>query len=41
MPTRFYRFSDCIEIMSPGGLYGKACPENFLDVNDYRNPIIS
>ena len=41
MPTRFYQFTDRIEIMNPGGLYGKALPENFPDVNDYRNPIIA
>lgn len=41
MPTRFYEFTDRIEIMNPGGLYGKARPENFPDVNDYRNPIIA
>ena len=41
MPTHFYQFTDRIEIMNPGGLYGKASPENFPDVNDYRNPIIA
>lgn len=41
MPTRFYQFSDRIEIMNPGGLYGKARPDNFPEVNDYRNPIIA
>lgn len=41
MPTRFYQFTNRIEIMNPGGLYGKARPENFPDVNDYRNPIIA
>ena len=41
MPTRFYQFNNRIEIMNPGGLYGKARPENFPDVNDYRNPIIA
>lgn len=41
MPTRFYQFSNRIEIMNPGGLYGKARPENFPEVNDYRNPIIA
>ena len=41
MPTRFYQFKDRIEIMNPGGLYGKARPENFPEVNDYRNPIIA
>ena len=40
-PTRFYQFNDRIEIMNPGGLYGKARPENFPNVNDYRNPIIA
>ncbi len=41
MPVRFYQFDDRIEIMNPGGLYGKARPENFPTVNDYRNPIIA
>ena len=41
MPTRFYQFEDRIEIMNPGGLYGKARPDNFPEVNDYRNPIIA
>ena len=41
MPTRFYQFDDRIEIMNPGGLFGKARPENFPDVNDYRNPLIA
>ena len=40
-PTRFYQFDDRIEIMNPGGLCGKARPENFPNVNDYRNPIIA
>ncbi len=41
MPVRLYQYNDRIEIMNPGGLYGKARPENFPTVNDYRNPIIS
>ena len=41
MPVRFYQFENRIEIMNPGGLYGKARPENFPFVNDYRNSIIS
>jgi ATP-dependent DNA helicase RecG len=36
-----YRFKDRIEIMNAGGLYGKARPENFPEVNDYRNPVIA
>jgi ATP-dependent DNA helicase RecG len=40
-PIRFYVFSDHIEIMSPGGLYGEATPENFPTRNSYRNPVIA
>ena len=40
-PTRFYQFSDRIEIQNPGGLYGEASPENFPRVNAYRNPIVA
>jgi len=40
-PIKFYQFADRIEISNPGGLYGTARPENFPDVNDYRNPIIA
>ena len=41
MPVRLYQFDDRIEIMNAGGLYGNARPENFPDVNDYRNPVIA
>lgn len=41
MPIRYYEFKDRIEVMNAGGLYGKARPENFPHVNDYRNPIIA
>ena len=34
-------FKNRIELMNAGGLYGKARPENFPDVNDYRNPVIA
>lgn len=27
--------------VNPGGLYGNARPENFPNVNDYRNPVIA
>lgn len=40
-PTRFYEFDSYLEIQNAGGLYGKARPENFPDVNDYRNPILA
>lgn len=40
-PTRIYEFDSYIEIQNAGGLYGKARPENFPDVNDYRNPVIA
>lgn len=41
MPIRLYQFDDHIEIMNAGGLYGEARPENFPNVNEYRNPIIA
>ena len=41
MPIRIYQFSNRIEIINAGGLYGEARPENFPTVNDYRNPIIA
>ena len=40
-PIRLYQFDDRIEIMNAGGLYGEARPENFPNVNAYRNPIIA
>lgn len=40
-PVQFYQYDDRIEIMNPGGLYGKATPENFPYVNDYRNGVIA
>ena len=40
-PLRFYEFSDHLEIINAGGLYGNARPENFPMINDYRNPIIA
>ena len=40
-PVQFYQYDNRIEILNPGGLYGKATPENFPRVNDYRNPVIA
>ena len=40
-PVQFYQYDDRIEIMNPGGLYGKATPENFPYVNDYRNAVVA
>jgi len=42
-PVRVYRFSDRIEIHSPGGPYGQVTRENFGQpgVTDYRNPHIA
>lgn len=40
-PVRFYVFSNRIEITNPGGLYGISRPENFPNVNAYRNPVLA
>lgn len=40
-PIKFYEYSDRIEIINPGGLYGDARPENFPNQNDYRNPTLA
>ena len=40
-PTRLYQFDDHIEVLNPGGLYGEARPENFPNVNDYRNSVLA
>ena len=40
-PLRIYEYSDRLEILNAGGLYGNARPENFPTINDYRNPIIA
>jgi len=41
MPIRLYQFDHHLEIMNAGGLYGEARPENFPNVNDYRNPVVA
>lgn len=40
-PIKFYEFTDRIEIINPGGLFGDARPENFPNKNDYRNPTLA
>jgi len=40
-PTRFYRFADRLEIISPGPLYGEATPANFPRQTSYRNPVVA
>ena len=40
-PTYIYKFSDRIEIINPGGLYGDVRPENFPYASDYRNPVLA
>jgi len=40
-PIKFYEYSNRIEIINPGGLYGNARPENFPNINDYRNPTLA
>lgn len=41
-PARISWFSDRIEILSPGGLYGQVNPENFGEgATDYRNPLVA
>ena len=40
-PVQFYQYDNRIEILNPGGLYGKANAGNFPKVNDYRNLIVA
>lgn len=40
-PIQFYQYDDRIEILNPGGLYGKANAKNFPLVNDYRNGVVA
>lgn len=40
-PTKFYQYQNRLEIVNAGGLFGNARPENFPNVNDYRNPIVA
>ena len=41
-PVRIYWYSDRIEIMSPGSLYGRVNPDNFAKgQTDYRSPLVA
>lgn len=40
-PVYIYEFSNRIEIINPGGLFGEATPQNFPNASDYRNVVIA
>lgn len=40
-PIYIYEFSDRIEIVNPGGLYGEANAQNFPNASDYRNVVVA
>ncbi len=40
-PIYIYEFSDRIEIINPGGLYGDVTVDNFPNASDYRNVVIA
>ena len=41
-PVKFYEYAgERIEVVNPGGLYGRANINNFPTVNDYRNPSLA
>lgn len=40
-PIYIYEFTDRIEIINPGGLYGDVTPSNFPYASDYRNVVIA
>jgi ATP-dependent DNA helicase RecG len=40
-PIYIYEFSDRIEILNPGGLYGDANAQNFPNASDYRNVVLA
>ncbi len=40
-PIYIYEFSDRIEIINPGGLYGDVTQQNFPNASDYRNIVIA
>ena len=40
-PTYIYEFSNRIEIINSGGLFGEATAQNFPDASDYRNVVLA
>ena len=40
-PIYIYEFTDRIEIINSGGLFGEVRPENFPNASDYRNPVLA
>ncbi|OMP78047.1 RNA-binding domain-containing protein [[Flexibacter] sp. ATCC 35208] len=40
-PIYIYEFSNRIEIINPGALYGEATPQNFPNASDYRNVVLA
>ena len=40
-PIYIYEFSNRIEIINPGSLYGEATPQNFPNASDYRNVVLA
>lgn len=40
-PIYIYEFSNRIEIINSGGLYGEATPQNFPNASDYRNVVLA
>ena len=40
-PIYMYEFTDRIELINPGGLFGEVTPQNFPNASDYRNVVIA
>ncbi len=40
-PIYIYEFSNRIEIINPGGLFGEVTPQNFPNASDYRNVVLA
>ncbi len=40
-PIYVYEFTNRIEILNPGGLYGDVNPQNFPNTSDYRNVVLA